>query len=118
MISSLNLSKALAGKALKRGISLEQNILLQWLCVIFLGGYGISLIVFNAVIFYKGWIKGEKQPSVCPFGGLPAAIAILLIPNNKYLFLCIIPLILDWGSIPAIIRFIWVFMHNKDMFKK
>lgn len=97
---------------------MKQNILVQWLCVLILGGLGIKLIITNTVILYKGWLKGEKQPSVLPFGGLPAAIAILLIPNNKYLFLCIIPLILDWGSIPAIIRFIWVCIHNKDMFKK
>lgn len=84
-------------------------------------GLGLFFIAVNTVLFYKGYIKKEKCPSVIPLlGGILCAIAILLVVNKKYYFLAIIPMLLDWGCIPAIIRLVIVFIRrwNKYMTKK
>lgn len=84
-------------------------------------GLGLFFIAVNAVRFYKGWIKKEKCPSVIPLlGGILCAAAILLVVNKKYYFLAIIPMLLDCGCIPAIIRLVTIFIlrWNKYMTKK
>lgn len=84
-------------------------------------GLGLFFIAVNTVRFYKGWIKKEKCPSVIPLlGGILCAAAILLVVNKKYYFLAIIPMLLDCGCIPAIIRLVTVFIlrWNKYMTKK
>lgn len=88
------------------------------ICAVVLSGLGLFFITVNTVLFYKGWIKGEKCPSVALLlGGILCAVAILLVVDKKYYFLAIIPMLLDWGCIPAIIRFI-VVIRYKDMFNE
>lgn len=79
---------------------------------------GLIFIIGNAGIFWKGWIKKEKCPSVMPLlGGIFCAAAILLVVDKKYYFLAIIPMLLDWGCIPAIVRLvIFICLHRKELF--
>lgn len=74
-------------------------------------------IVMNGIIFCKTWILKKEAPSVGGFiGGICGAIGILLLAEKEYRWLCIIPALIDWGSIPLIIRLIYVLI--KDTWKK
>ena len=91
---------------------------IKWASVVILGGLGVYFIVINSTIFWKTWIKKEACPSVMPFlGGLFADAAILIAVGKDYWFLCLIPLVLDWGCIPAVIRFIYV-LYREMKIKK
>lgn len=69
-------------------------------------------IVQNAIILVKR-IRKTECPSVMPFiGGASGAVAILLILQNQYWGLAFIPPIIDYGSIPTIIRFIYYFISD------
>lgn len=92
-------------------------MILYWIFIILLGAVGIRIIIFNTQILLKGVIKGEHCPSIFGlFGGILTAIAFYIIPNNEYRHLFWIPLILDWGCIPAIMRCLYVvlFLESKD----
>ncbi len=82
------------------------------------GIIGVFFITINYIIFWKGYLKKEKTPSVTPLlGGVLASISILLITDGKYRFLSLLPLLLDLGCLPAIFRLIYVYFHRKDLFK-
>ncbi|MDE6593243.1 MAG: hypothetical protein K2K57_09310 [Oscillospiraceae bacterium] len=69
------------------------------------GALGIYFIICNGIIFWRVWIKKIHSPSVMPFlGGLLAGAAVLLLTTGEYSLLCIIPMLLDWGCISAVIR--------------
>lgn len=88
------------------------------ICAVLLGVQGLIFIIGNAGIFRKGWIKKEHCPSVMPLlGGIFCAAAILLVVDKKYYFLAIIPMLLDWGCIPMVIRLIIFLIRHRDMFK-
>lgn len=92
-------------------------MLSSWIWIIILGSLGIFFIAGNAWIFWIGWVKKKKSPSVTPFlGEVFTMIAFYIIPGNRYQYLSWIPLILDWGCIPMIIRFLYfiVFVHPKE----
>jgi len=71
----------------------------------------------NALVFYKGTIKGEKVGSGVPFlGGIFGAIGFTTLPVpllNQFFWL---PLILDVGCLPGLIYFAfwWVFLRGKE----
>ncbi len=70
--------------------------MIRWFIIAVLFLVGLSIIIGNAWIFWKSNIKKEHSPSVAPLlGGILCAVAILIIPENKHLWLAIIPLILD-----------------------
>lgn len=48
-----------------------------------------------------------------PFlGGVFGGAAVLLIPDNHYWFLCLFPMILDYGCIPTIVLFVITFIRD------
>lgn len=71
----------------------------------------------NFVILYypkRNHICNKKEcPSVMPFvGGASGAVAILFILQKQYWGLAFIPPIIDYGSTPTIIRFIYYFISD------
>lgn len=75
--------------------------------IILLSAVSLFFIVTNGRIFWNNMIAKEKWISEAPLiGGLLGGIAILLIVGRKYWFLALIPMVLDWGCIPLIVRFI------------
>ena len=75
--------------------------------IILLGAVSLFFIVINGRIFWNNMIAKKKWISEAPLiGGLLGGITILLIVGRKYWFLALIPMVLDWGCIPLIVRFI------------
>lgn len=63
----------------------------------------ITLVNWAAVIKYMR--NKERHFSLVPLaGGIFLCLACVLTPNNFYIYLCWIPLLLDIGCVPAIIR--------------
>lgn len=83
---------------------------------------GLFFIITNARIFWRNCVKKQSDgPYVSEnplLGGIFTAIGILLIPNNGLWYLCLIPLFLDWGCVPLIIRFMIFVIKNRDWFFK
>lgn len=101
-------------------VSLTGSELVKTIISVLLGVQGIIFIIGNAMIFWKTWIKrsGDKEyvPSVMPFlGGIFCAAALLIVFGAEYWYIAVIPMLLDWGCIPAVIRFVIVFF--RDMLK-
>lgn len=93
--------------------------IIRYILSVLLGILGLYIIVMNwFIVFYN--IKNrnnKKYVSLGPLlGGISLCIAIVLIPNNRYVWLCLLPLFIDVGCLPSIIgasiRFI------KDKYKK
>jgi len=77
-----------------------------------LGMISLYCIVQNGIILVKR-IRKTECPSVMPFvGGVSGVAAILLLFEKQYWGLAFIPLIIDYGSIPTIIRFIYYFISD------
>lgn len=93
-------------------------LLIKIIIAVLLGIQGLIFIIGNAVIFYKTWVKkvGDKEyvPSVMPFwGGIFCAAAVLIAFGAEYWYIAVIPMLLDWGCIPAVIRLVIVFFKTK-----
>ena len=89
------------------------DLTITWVIIIVLSLISLFFIIGNGWIFYKAWIKKEHSPSVTPFlGGLFGGADVLLIPDNPYWFLCLFPMILDYGCIPTIVLFVITFIRD------
>lgn len=78
-----------------------------WLCII-----SLYLIIGNGIILLKQ-IKKIECPSVFPFvGGVCGAIVVILTLEKQYWGMIFIPLMLDYGSIPIICKFIFFFIKD------
>jgi hypothetical protein len=65
--------------------------------------------VFNWVCFWmdlaiwKGVLKRTRAPSIIPLlGGWFGVAGFLVMPSKQALWLCVLPLFWDYGSLPAI----------------
>ncbi len=68
---------------------------------------GAGLIAFNLVAFWFAVIRNEAFSSVAPvFGGLIAAIGIVILPADGSWKWAWIPFLIDWGGAP-------IFLYNK-----
>ena len=64
----------------------------------------LAVIGFNWSTFWRERSGGRQVPSPVPFfGGLLALLAMLLAPLPSIRVWCWVPLLIDWGSIPAIV---------------
>lgn len=80
----------------------------------------ISLFfAINNGIILLNQIKKRSGPSVAPFiGGVTGAIIVLLFFQKKYWGMIFIPLLLDYGSIPIICKFLYLFIKDSICYKK
>jgi hypothetical protein len=77
---------------------------LFWIIAIILLIIGILISAANWIIFVKNYILQRKWASAVPFlGGISGAIGIISLPIAGSACYFWIPLIVDWGSLPAII---------------
>lgn len=87
--------------------------------IVILGAISLFFIIINWIIFWNNWIAKKKWVSEAPFiGGLLGGLTVLIIVGLDYWYLVFIPMILDWGCIPAIVRLIIVMVHEWRMSKK
>lgn len=86
---------------------LETKIIIMTFIINF-GIISLRFILSNGYILIKQ-IKKEECPSVCPFfGGVAGVLIVILAFEKKYWGLIFIPLLLDYGSIPIICKFIYL----------
>ena len=66
--------------------------------------FGLMVIIGNDWIFYKSYIKKEKAPSIgFLLGSICSTIGIFLLFPQKYWWIAIIPILLDYGGIYCLI---------------
>lgn len=66
--------------------------------------FGLMIIIGNAEIFYKSYIKKEKTPSIgFLLGSILSTIGIFILFPKKYWWIAIIPILLDYGGIYSLI---------------
>lgn len=86
---------------------------------VILGVISLFFIVVNGRIFWNNMIVKKDWISEAPLiGGLLGGLAVLLAFGGKYWFLALIPMVLDWGCIPAVVRFILTILYEYKMPKK
>lgn len=62
------------------------------------------VITVNWILFYRGWIRRQKTSSIIPFvGGVLGVLGMITMPQTGLHWFAWLPLILDWGSVPAVI---------------
>lgn len=87
---------------------------IRYVLAAILGFFGLYLFFGNWYVFFIGFIKRKNAPSWVPlFSAILLCVAILLIPNNPYRWLCWVPFIIDWGSLPGITTsIIWLIIDS------
>lgn len=81
--------------------------------IIIFGIIGAFLIIIYAIAIILFIYKKEKIRSVSPFvGEISCAFAMYLLLENQNKGMIIIPLLLDYGSIPIICEFVYVFIYD------
>lgn len=81
--------------------------------IILLSAVSLFFIVMNGRIFWNNMIAKKEWISEAPLiGGLLGGAAVLLIFGREYWFLALIPMVLDWGCIPLIVRFILTILYE------
>ena len=66
--------------------------------------FGLMVIIGNDWIFYKSYIKKEKAPSIgFLLGSICSTIGIFILFPQKYWWIAIIPILLDYGGIYSLI---------------
>ena len=79
------------------------ELLVNWPQLIFAAGLpviGGAFIAYNAMIFWPTVGRKEDAPSVAPvFGGVIAAVGIVVLPVAGSWQWSWIPLLIDWGGI-------------------
>lgn len=70
-------------------------------------------IVGNWTVVFLWWIKKKPGSLVPVIGGLLGLIAVLIFDVPKYY--AIVPLIVDPGSIPMVVAWLWSRSHPKSM---
>lgn len=74
--------------------------------IILLGGIFLIFTIMNYRILFMRFKKVERIPSPAPFiGGIAGAFLIVCFWGVKYPWLLIVPLLIDPGCIPLVIRF-------------
>jgi hypothetical protein len=85
-----------------------------WIISLALITFAVYMAVMNWAVFFNNHILRKKWTSAVPLiGGLVGAIGIVLLPacgSWKYAWL---PFILDWGSIPVIVVYLFSKLKNK-----
>lgn len=77
------------------------------------GGAFLFFTIINYIIIYRARIKHEYTPSLTPFlGGISGVLLVLTTIGTKYPLLLILPLLVDFGSIPLVIEFIVLFIRR------
>ena len=75
---------------------------IQIVCVLGLSAVFIWAATLNWTLFWKGFVRGERTPSLVPFiGGLSGSIAWLV--AGHWYSLAWLPLLLDYGALPALV---------------
>ncbi len=101
---------------------MDYTIFYQYIFMVICFIIGLFFIITNARIFWRNYVKKQSDvPYVSEnplIGGIFTALAILLIPNNEWWYLCFIPLLLDWGCVPLIIRIIIFCIKHRDWLNK
>jgi len=65
---------------------------------------GSFAIVVNGWIFWETVIKNQPAPSPVPIvGGIIAAVGIAILPLSGAWMWAWIPIVIDWGGLPAIL---------------
>ena len=82
--------------------------------------FGLMVIIGNDHIFYKSYIKKEKAPSIgFLIGSICSTIGIFILFPQKYWWIAIIPILLDYGGIYCLIFLLYeLFNYFLDSNKK
>lgn len=95
-----------------------QTVELILACVLF-GGLFLVFTGMNYRLLILTLKKAERIPSPAAFiGGISGAILVICLTGLKYPLLILLPLVLDPGSIPLLIRFIVWLIKGKSEQKK
>ncbi|MBP5467761.1 MAG: hypothetical protein J6Z11_00785 [Candidatus Riflebacteria bacterium] len=71
--------------------------------------FGLMIIYGNAYIFYKSYIKKEKAPSIgFLLGSICSVIGIFILFPQKYWWIALIPVLLDYGGIYSLLYLIYL----------
>ena len=74
---------------------------------------GLAIIIGNDLIFYKGFIKKEKVPSIgFLIGSIFSVIGIFILFPQKYWWLALIPVLLDYGGIYSLFLLIYLLIRD------
>lgn len=93
--------------------------LFRYLFAIVLGIFGIYIIIMNwCILLNNTWKKKRyakvKYVSFGPFlGGISLCVAITIIPNNPYSWLCWLAFVIDFGSLPWLCYTLFCFATGK-----
>lgn len=86
---------------------------MQAVFAVLCGLAALCVIIANGYIFVKGCIFKAHCPSCFPFlGGIAGALAVLLTVREEWYFLAVVPMFIDWGCIPLIVRFVYLFVSD------
>lgn len=82
---------------------------LRWFFGLVLLTISIWLIFLNAATFWKSFVRQEKAPSWIPLlGGGAGVLALFVLPVHFAKNWWLLPLLVDWGSLPGILyTIIW-----------
>ena len=75
--------------------------------ILLLGGAFLAFTLMNYRVIFLTIKKAEYIPSMAPFiGGVAGAVLVTVSTGFKYPLLILLPLLIDPGSIPIVIRLV------------
>ena len=80
---------------------------IRWLFSILLMAMGITIVVSNWLLVV-GYFLRKNRGSPIPFlGGIFLSVGLLLLPVRSPGFLLYLPLLVDYGSLPLVLLFLF-----------
>lgn len=80
--------------------------------------FGVFVIVQNWLMLYAGWRRKPWAGSLVPLvGPLSLSAGLICAPYVSSIWLYLLPLALDWGTIPNIVGSAWYYRRRRNAYR-